>query len=154
MAAFATILSKSPTALIEYISCLSRTVNKTLLFTLSSNAPVQSLSPLLAAISRSASNSIGCLSDTIPIRPSGVITCSLAFFDESACFPFRSTTQGREATGLGRSKKQEPTLSHESGIGEFIDWESVWEKTSGVDQLPFNLQGTRCVRCYLLLSSN
>ncbi|KAN0127961.1 hypothetical protein V8E53_014215 [Lactarius tabidus] len=71
------------------------------LFTLSTNTPTSSLSPLVTTLtSLSVSSSVGCLPSAA--HPSVLIACSLAFFCKGNATPFYSDIPGRPETQVGR----------------------------------------------------
>jgi hypothetical protein len=97
-----TILARNASSILSHLSRLPTELSThPLLFTLSTNTPTASLSPLVTTLtSLSVSSSVGCLSSAA--HPSAPIACSLAFFRKGHATPFYSDIPGRPETQVGR----------------------------------------------------
>jgi hypothetical protein len=149
-----TILARNASSI---LSCLSRLPTELsahpLLFTLSTNTPTASLSPLITTLtSLSVSGSVGCLSSAA--HPSAPIACSLAFFRKGHATPFYSDIPGRPETQVGRRHAMRKKGDEERALGgselallkgENVDWERVWNRGVAGDALPASLRELRCV---------
>ncbi|KAI0265603.1 hypothetical protein BC834DRAFT_924224 [Gloeopeniophorella convolvens] len=139
---FSTIFARNASSILGHLSRLpAELAAHPLLFTLSANTPVSSLSPLVSALSSfSSSGNVGCLSGA---AHSGVpISCSLAFFRKDEATPFRSDIPGRPETQVGRWHAMRKKGADEGGLGSDValegnmDWEKLWSRGLEGDALP------------------
>ena len=149
-----TILARNASSLLTRLTRLPTELSAhPLLFTLSTNAPIASLSPLVSTLSSlSVSGSVGCLSAAA--HPGAPIACSLAFFRKDHAVPFYSDIPGRPETQVGRwhamrkgGEEQRAFRGSELALleEENVDWESIWNRSGAGDVLPSSLRGLRCV---------
>lgn len=158
-----TILASSPSAILSHLSHLPTSLRShPLLFTLSTNTPSTSLTSLIPNLtSFSRHSNIGCLS--APLQSSKqheYISCSIAVFDSKSSREFRSVIKGREEAMVGRwhNFRKGHDVGGEGkdvdalGEGEngSVDWEGVWGRSLGGEELPQEIRGLRCAFCYLL----
>ena len=142
-----TILARTPALLLSHLSRLPKVYSEnTLLFSLSTNLEADDLSSLVSRLTALSADSVGCLSAPLdgPVSPAkDLIACSLAAFSRSTIF--RSTLPGRPAPQVGRwhafRKDEDVTATHGQFIeDERIDWEKVWNRTTGEATVPSELQ--------------
>ncbi|KAH9979676.1 hypothetical protein BJV74DRAFT_780156 [Russula compacta] len=136
-----TVLARNASSVLAHISCLPASLaSHPLLFTLSTNTPAPSLSPLVSALSAlSSSGSVGCL--TAPSHPGAPIACSLVFFRKEHAVPFRSDIPGRPVTQVGRwhamrrkdEEEEKRIPGGEDGLTEDVDWDKVWSRSLNGD---------------------
>jgi hypothetical protein len=149
-----TILARTPAAFLSHISRLSTTyTDHAVMFALNANAP--ELPTLVSRLTKFSPQTIGCLSAPLPgLVSEGLISCSLAVFDKRVAVSLRSTIPGRAAPQVGRwhafrqrNDKPEKELppGMVNGLGESMNWDSVWDRSVGDDALPTELQALRCV---------
>ncbi|THH19213.1 hypothetical protein EW146_g1907 [Bondarzewia mesenterica] len=147
-----TILARTPAAILSYLSHLPKDLtSQTLLFSLSTNTPASSLSSLVSSLTTLTSHqSIGCLSSPLPALATwGHIACSLAFFDRKTCVPFRSDIRGRTESQVGRwhAMRNKEGAAQEMEVEKHltgkVDWEDVWSRSVGENDLPLELQSLR-----------
>ena len=170
-----TVLARNASSILAHISRLPvELASHPLLFTLSTNAPASSLSPLVSALSAlSSSGSVGCLSAplthpatatiaTTTPTTAAPIACSLAFFRKDHAVPFRSEIPGRPEIQVGRwhamrrkGEKDEESQGGEVGLTaeeKDVDWETIWNRSLKGSEVPPALRGLRCVRLPLSLA--
>jgi hypothetical protein len=146
-----TLLSRSPTSLLSFLSRLSEShANHLLLYALSASSAIrpkdlQALTDCLKTFSR---NTVGCLSAPLPSRHRTLISCSLATFDPSEAVLFRSTIPGRVAPQVGRwhafRNKDEDNHGGRHVIDSAIhNWGEVWDRSTEENELPVELQGLK-----------
>ena len=151
---FSTILARNASSILSHLSRLPTELSThPLLFTLSTNAPTASLTPLVTALSSlSTSSGVGCLS--APSHLSAPIACSVAFFHKEDATPFWSDIPGRPETQVGRWHAMRKKGDEERSWGgselalleeENVDWESVWNRSVAGNALPASLRKLRCV---------
>ncbi|KAF8258886.1 hypothetical protein EI94DRAFT_1669339 [Lactarius quietus] len=147
-----TILARNASSILSHLSHIPTSLRAhPLLFTLSTNTPTASLSPLVSALSSlSASSSVGCLSAAT--HPGALIACSLSFFRKGEATPFWSDIPGRPETQVGRwhamrerGNEERTFQSGELALleGENVDWERVWSRSVAGDALPESLRELR-----------
>jgi hypothetical protein len=147
-----TTLARNASSILSRCSCLPTELGAhPPVFTLSTNTPNASYSPLVTAVtSLSTSSSIGCLS--APVHPSSLIACSLVFFRKGNATPFWSDIPGRPKTQRWHAMRNKG--DEETGLGgsklvlleeENVDWERVWSRSVAGDALPSSLKDLRCV---------
>jgi hypothetical protein len=152
-----TVLARNASSILAHLERLpAELAAHPLFFTLSTNAPTSSLSPLVSALSAlSSSGSVGCLSAPLAAHPSHpatttttnatatsvpppntaatAIACSLAFFRKDHAVPFRSDIPGRPETQVGRwhamrKKGEEDEESRGGEVGLMAEGKDVdWE---------------------------
>ncbi|KZT28816.1 hypothetical protein NEOLEDRAFT_1129049 [Neolentinus lepideus HHB14362 ss-1] len=146
-----TALFSRPEHLSRYLSRLPKIYRENILFfALAANASSESeLSALLADLTSFAPLNVGCLSGVLSQKPA-LVSCSFAVFDKSTSTIFRSTIPGRAEPQVGRwhafRKKGEPTPppgSYSVGLNEDINWEDVWKRDVGGNELPDALKELR-----------
>ncbi|KAI0250460.1 hypothetical protein BJV78DRAFT_1275785 [Lactifluus subvellereus] len=140
-----TVLARNAASILTHISRLpAELAAHPLLFTLSTNTPISSLSPLVSALSSlSSSGSVGCLSAAS--HSGAPIGCSLAFFRKEDATLFRSDMPGRPETQVGRwhamrKKGKEDDRGVDVGLTENVDWERIWSRSLEGDVLPLALR--------------
>ncbi|KAI0060347.1 hypothetical protein BV25DRAFT_1908395 [Artomyces pyxidatus] len=145
-----TIFTHNPSSILTYLKHLPpELASHPLLFTLSSNTPQRSLSPLVSALTAvSTVDNVGCLSAAFPERQASSrqrIACSLAFFDKHTATLFRSTIRGRAETQVGRwhamrKKEDARQLDSDHELEGEVKWEDVWSRSEREDELPPELR--------------
>jgi len=146
-----TLLSRSPTSLLSFLSRLSKQhADHSLLFALSASPafPAQDLSTLVNGLTTFSRHTIGCLSAPLPGRYRSLFSCSIAFFGSSESVLFRSTIPGRAAPQVGRwhafRKKDDDDQGALRGLDTAFDnWSEVWDRSAGGSRLPVELQGLK-----------
>jgi len=148
-----TVLARSTTALLSYITGLSkRYPDHSLLFALSPNVNPSDLSRLILGLTTFSSQTIGCLSASLPGTGSegseSLISCSLAVFEKRHSVVFRSTIPGRASPQVGRwhafRKKDDVLPSGTEDLPENpFDWSDVWGRNTGDNILPPELRKLR-----------
>jgi hypothetical protein len=148
-----TVLARNAYSILAHISRIpAELATHPLLFTISTNTPVSSLSSLVSALSSfSSSGNVGCLSAAS--HSGAPITCSLAFFRKDYATPFHSDIPGRPEPQVGRwhamrNKDKEGVKGVEVGLTESVDWETIWSCSPEGDALPLALRGLRCFRSF------
>ena len=151
-----TVFARSPSSILSYLSRLPRSLSAhPLLFTISSNAHPEALSDLVSTFSAFSSvKNIGCISAPIPAPTTqDLVVCSMAFFDKKTTVPFRSEIPGRTPTQVGRwhamrrvgdaeqgKGKEDVTPVAKQGLAKDVDWEDVWSRNVGDENLPPDLR--------------
>ena len=137
------LVSRSSTSLLRYLTKLKRDPDAVLLFSVSAHA--YNLEAIIARLRSSARHAIGCLSAPLP-GASGAVICSTALFSSRECIPFRSELPGRAPIQVGRWNRRISSVTSNE-MPDFTNNFSSWEKftTSGEDpQLPLELRDRRC----------
>ncbi|KAN0127973.1 hypothetical protein V8E53_014227 [Lactarius tabidus] len=156
-----TILARNASSILSHLSHLPTELSAhPLLFTLSTNTPIASLSTLVTTLtSLSVSSSVGCLSSAA--HPSAPIACSLAFFRKGHATPFYSDIPGRPETQVGRRHAMRKKGDEERALGasefalleeENVDWERVWSRGVAGDALPASLRELRQADVHTIIS--
>ncbi|TFK48716.1 hypothetical protein OE88DRAFT_1663806 [Heliocybe sulcata] len=135
----------------RYLSRLPKAYGENILFfaLAASKSSESELSALVSKLTSFAPLNVGCLSASVSSKPT-LICCSLAVFDKSASAIFRSTIPGRAEPQVGRwhafRKKGQtipPPGTFSVGLKENIDWEDVWKRDVGSNDLPEGLNDLR-----------
>ncbi|KAF8890772.1 hypothetical protein BD779DRAFT_1517001 [Infundibulicybe gibba] len=150
-----TFLTRNITGLLSQLSELVQLyprhkTDHTFLFSLSPNIPSSDLSTAVSHLTQLGSQSLGCLSAPLPGYGDHV-ACAVALFDSGSVVPFRSTIQGRAEVQVGRwhaFRKRDDTTGVDDAreyalMGDSthpVDWENVWNRNMGGEQLPDELQ--------------
>lgn len=133
------LAKSSPSVLLNTLQKLrtTKTSNSVLLFSVSTNVP--ELEKVVSYLSSSAVQSIGCISGTIPAHEHSAV-CSVAYFDQRGCIPFRSTIPGKSPVQVGRwLTRNENTFAPQRLTGRFPDFSqdvSLWRNVEEIPMLP------------------
>jgi hypothetical protein len=137
------LVSRSSTSLLQYLTKVKRDSDAVLLFSVSAHA--YNLEAIISRLRASARHAIGCLSAPLP-GASGAVVCSMAFFSSQECVPFRSEIPGRAPIQVGRWNRRIPSASS-NDLPDFTNNPFSWQDlaTSGeAPQLPAELRDRRC----------
>ncbi|KAI0316657.1 hypothetical protein OF83DRAFT_1059991 [Amylostereum chailletii] len=159
-----TLIASNPSALLEHISRLPPSLkHHNLLFTLSLAIPADVLSALVSALSTfSVATNVGSLSAPLPGHETAH-ACALAVFDKAHSLPFRSDIPGRIQAQVGKWHQMREGVrgekrwnAVESVPTEGADWEKVWGRIAGDDQLPslLKISEPKAVHTVLMLTDN
>jgi len=136
-----TLVSRSSTSLLQYLTKVKPDPNAVLLFSVSANA--NNVEAIISHLRSSARHSIGCLSAPLS-GATGNVICSMASFSPQRCIPFRSDIPGRAPVQVGQWNQQR--AHNVNGVLDFAKnpWAWMGLEASGDPQLPAELRDRRC----------
>lgn len=136
-----TLVSRSSTSLLQYLTKVKPDPNAVLLFSLSTN--VYNMEAIISRLRSSARHSIGCLSGPLPgVTETETVICSMAFFSSQDCIPFRSDIPGRAPVQVGRWKQKR--AHNVSDVLGFTENSLTSMNLEGDPHLPEELHDRRC----------